>query len=510
MEKQLILIVNFKGQYSMIIARRVREMSVYCEIVGYKEALKKAKELKPSGIIFSGSPNSVLDKNAPKIEKEIFGLNIPILGICYGAQLIADCFDGKVVKGEHGEFGKTKTNFNLNSKLFKNTKEVSDSLMSHTDKIESLPSNFKIIANSKLTKIAAFEDEERKIFATQFHPEVLDTENGTQIFYNFLFNICGCEKNWQLKSYLKTTIEEIKKTVGQKKVLLALSGGVDSCVVAAILNRAIGKNLTAVFVDHGFLRKDEEKEISNYFKGWDFNFIAVDAKDIFLEKIKGIVEPEEKRKIVGETFIEVFEQEAKKIGKIDFFAQGTIYPDIIESGEKNDQKATIKSHHNVGGLPEKMNFKKILEPLKFLFKDEVRKIGESLNLPDFLVKRQPFPGPGLCIRILGEVTKEKLEILKKADFVFRREIEKLPEKPDQYFAVLTNVKSVGVMGDSRSYCYVLALRAVKTTDFMTAQAFDFSISQLMDISKKIVNEVKEINRVVYDVTTKPPATIEFE
>lgn len=510
MEKGIILVVNFKGQYSRIIARRVRELNVYCEIVDFKDAYKKALEKKPIGIIFSGGPSSVFEENAPTVEKEIFSLNIPILGICYGAQLIANMLGGEVKSANKREYGTFKTKFNNDSFLFKGLDECSKTLMSHTDKVTSLPENFKITASSNSTEIAAFEDSGRNIYAVQFHPEVLDTEQGEDIFKNFLFGICGCEQNWKLDDFLKSTINSVKQKVQDKKVLLALSGGVDSCVLAAVLQKAVGKNLTAVFVDHGFMRKNEAEEINSCFKEWDMNFISVDARKIFLEKIKGVVDPEEKRKIIGKTFIEVFEKKAKEIGKVNFFAQGTIYPDIIESGEKDDKKGTIKSHHNVGGLPEKIEFDEILEPFRYLFKDEVRKIGKKLGLKDSLVYRQPFPGPGLAIRIIGEITEEKLNILKDADLIFREEIEKESKKPSQYFAVLLNTKSVGVMGDARSYCYSLALRAVETTDFMTATVFKPSFEVLENIAKRIVNEVQGINRVLYDITTKPPATIEYE
>ena len=416
---------------------------------------------------------------------------------------------GVVEKRIKREYGTIETEFKTDSLLFYGLKSCSKTLMSHNDAVISLPQGFKTIASSKSTEIAAFENSEKKIYATQFHPEVLDTQEGENIFKNFLFKICGCEKNWKIEDFLENTIEFIRKKVQKKRVLLALSGGVDSCVLAAVLQKAIGKNLIAVFVDHGFLRQNESFEINNCFKGWDINFISVDARDVFLEKIKGVVDPEKKRKIVGKTFIDVFQKQARKLGKIEFFAQGTIYPDIIESGEK-DEKSTIKSHHNVGGLPKEIGFEEVLEPFRFLFKDEVRKIGKTLGLPDKLVFRQPFPGPGLCIRIIGEITKEKIRILQEADAIFCEEIEKLEEKPSQFFAVLLNTKSVGVMGDLRSYCYSLALRAVQTKDFMTASIFKIPFDILENISKRIVNEVAGINRVLFDITTKPPATIEFE
>ncbi len=508
--KQIVLVVDFKGQYSRVIARRIRELNVYCEVVNANEAYKIASNIKPYGIILSGGPDSVFEDGALSLDEKIFKLKIPILGICYGAQVIAQKLGGNVLHADNGEYGKTKTEFNLSSLLFKGTKKTSITLMSHSDKIVNLPQGFKVVASSALTKIAAFENADENIYATQFHPEVLDTECGEKIFENFLFNICGCKKNWELGDFISNTISSIKEKVKDKRVLLALSGGVDSCVLAAILNRAIGRQLVCVFVDHGFLRKGESHEIKEYFKNWDMNFVPVDASSTFLNNIKGITDPEEKRKVVGRTFIEVFEKEAKNMGEFYFLAQGTIYPDIIESGINCGKNGVIKSHHNVGGLPEKINFKEILEPFKYLFKDEVRKVGKLLNLPDFIVYRQPFPGPGLCIRIVGEVTAKKLDILRDADYIFRQEVGKLSKKPSQYFAVLLGVKSVGVMGDVRSYCYSLALRAVETIDFMTADVFYIPKSVLDIVCKRIINEVSGINRVLYDITSKPPATIEYE
>ena len=507
---QVVLIVDFKGQYSRVIARRIREFNVYCEVVSAEEAYRKSSVVKPYGIVLSGGPDSVFEDGALDLNVEIFKLGIPILGICYGAQIIAQKLGGKVLHSDSGEYGKTETEFDLSSLLFNGTKKTSITLMSHADSIVSLPKGFRVVASSALTDIAAFENANENIYATQFHPEVLDTEFGGKIFENFLFNICGCKKNWKLGDFVNITINKIKGKVKDRKVLLALSGGVDSCVLAAILNKAIGRQLVCVFVDHGFLRKGESNEIKEYFKEWDMNFVPVDASSTFLNNIKGVTNPEEKRKVVGRTFIEVFEKEAKNIGEFYFLAQGTIYPDIIESGLKGSKNGVIKSHRNVGGLPEKVNFKEILEPFKYLFKDEVRKVGKLLNLPDSIVYRQPFPGPGLCIRIIGEVTAEKLNILRDADYIFRQEVSKLSRKPSQYFAVLLDFKSVGVMGDMRSYCYSLALRAVETVDFMTADVFYIPKSVLDVICKRIVNEVSGINRVLYDITSKPPATIEYE
>lgn len=506
----MILIVDFGGQYNQLIARRVRDMNVYCEVVPYTKAFEKAKEIKPEGIIFTGGPNSVYLEEAPKIEREIFELNIPILGLCYGMQIMAHTLGGKVVKGKEKEFGKTETKVDSSSKLFKDLDEDQITWMSHIDQVVELPSGFEKIAGTKNKKIAAMANVERKLYGMQYHPEVNHTENGLKMLGNFLFNICEAKPSWTMKNYAEKQLKEIREKVGDKKVLLALSGGVDSSVVAALLSKAVGEQLTCIFVDHGLMRKNEGDEVEAAFKDSGMHFIRVDAEKRFLERLKGVVDPEEKRKAIGEEFIRVFEEEGKKIGSVDFLAQGTIYPDIIESGIGD--AAVIKSHHNVGGLPDFVDFEEIIEPLRMLFKDEVRRLGRELGLPDYLVDRQPFPGPGLGIRVIGEVTKEKLDILRDADYIFREEIgkAKLENHPNQYFAVLTNNRSVGVMGDFRTYDYTLALRAVSTTDFMTADWTRIPYEVLDKISVRIVNEVEHINRIVYDITSKPPATIEWE
>lgn len=506
----MIIIADFGGQYNQLIARRVRDMNVYCEVVPYTKALEKAKELKPEGIIFTGGPNSVYLENAPKIEKEIYELGIPVLGLCYGMQIMAHTLGGKVVKGKEKEFGKTETKVDNSSKLFKDLEEDQITWMSHIDQVVELPDGFEKIAGTKNTKIAAMANVERKLYGMQYHPEVNHTEHGLKMLENFLFNICEAKPNWTMKNYAEKQLKEIKEKVGDKKVLLALSGGVDSSVVAALLSKAVGEQLTCIFVDHGLMRKNEGDEVEAAFKDSGMHFIRVDAEKRFLERLKGVVDPEEKRKAIGEEFIRVFEEEGKKIGSVDFLAQGTIYPDIIESGIGD--AAVIKSHHNVGGLPDFVDFKEIIEPLRMLFKDEVRRLGRELDLPEYLVNRQPFPGPGLGIRVIGEVTKEKLDILRDADYIFREEIgkAKLENHPNQYFAVLTNNRSVGVMGDFRTYDYTLALRAVNTTDFMTADWARIPYEVLDKISVRIVNEVEHINRIVYDITSKPPATIEWE
>lgn len=510
MKHQSVLVLDFGGQYNQLIARRIRECNVYCEVHPYFSALEKIKELSPIGIVLTGGPNSVNGKDAPKLPQEVFSMGIPILGICYGAQLMAVTLGGTVSHADDCEYGKTSTAYDSTSPIFEGLPEKGITWMSHTDYISALPHGFKKSAEAGNCPFAAMENNEKKLYAVQFHPEVMHTENGNKILYNFLYNVCEAEGDWEMASFKDLAIEGIRKQVGDKKVLLALSGGVDSSVAAALLSKAVGEQLTCVFVDHGLLRKNEAEQVKEIFSSWNLNFVPVDKKAYFLEKLSGVTEPEEKRKIIGESFIRVFEEEAKKIGKVDFLAQGTIYPDVIESGWGD--AAVIKSHHNVGGLPSVVDFKELIEPLRLLFKDEVRALGTELGLPEDLVYRQPFPGPGLAIRIIGEVTKEKVAILQDADLIFREEIKKagLNREIHQYFAVLTNMRSVGVMGDMRTYDYALALRGVTTDDFMTADFAKIPYDILAKISNRIVNQVKNINRVVYDITTKPPATIEWE
>lgn len=504
----MILVIDFGGQYNQLIARRVRDLNVYCEVVPYTKALEEIKAKSPEGVIFTGGPNSVYAEDAPKIEKEVFEMGIPILGLCYGMQLMAHSLGGEVKESSQREFGKTEFKLEENE-IFKDIPKESIVWMSHVDKVVKLPKGFKIIGSTDNTEIAAMADEERKLYALQFHPEVNHSEYGINMIENFLVNICKVKQEWTMANYAKKTIEDVREQVKDKKVLLALSGGVDSSVVAALLSKAIGDQLTCIFVDHGLMRKNEGDEVEDAFKDSGMNFIRVNAKDRFLGKLKGVRDPEKKRKAIGEEFIRVFEDEAKKIGKVDFLAQGTIYPDIIESGVGD--AAVIKSHHNVGGLPDVVDFTGLIEPLRMLFKDEVRRLGRELGLSDVLVNRQPFPGPGLGIRVIGEVTEEKLEILRDADYIFRQELEKNKvENLSQYFAVLTENRTVGVMGDFRTYDYTLALRAVHTTDFMTAEWVRIPYEVLDKVSVRIINEVGHINRIVYDVTSKPPATIEWE
>lgn len=510
---QLVIVLDFGGQYNQLIARRVRECGVYCEVKSYKTPLDEIRALKPAGIIFTGGPNSVYADGSPLCSKEIFDMGIPILGICYGCHLMTHLLGGTVSSCITAEYGKTETFYDKSSVLFgavSNLPEKAVSWMSHGDYIEKVPKDFKITAHTKDCPAAAMECPERKLYAVQFHPEVNHTEGGLGMIDSFLRNVCGCVGDWTMSNYAKTAVEDIRRKVGNGKVLLALSGGVDSSVAAALLSKAVGDKLTCIFVDHGFMRKNEGDEVENAFKGWGLNFVRVNAKEQFMSKMRGVSDPETKRKIIGEEFIRVFEREAKKIGKVDFLVQGTIYPDIIESGMGD--AAVIKSHHNVGGLPDYVDFKEIIEPLRLLFKDEVRALGRELGLSDVLVDRQPFPGPGLAIRIIGEITDEKLEILQDADYIFREEIAKagLDKEIHQYFAVLTNMRSVGVMGDGRTYDYTLALRGVTTTDFMTADFAKIPYEVLERCAGRIVNEVKSVNRIVYDVTTKPPATIEWE
>ncbi len=509
-DNEKILILDFYGQYNQLIARRVRENNVYSEIVTFDITVEKIKEIAPKGIIFTGGPSSVYSENAPKVDNKIFELGIPILGICYGLQLISQTFGGNVARANRREYGTMPVNIDNTSPLFAGFENVNECLMTHSDFVDKLPAGFKKIAYTDDCPIAGIADDERKIYGIQFHPEVNHTKNGIKIISNFL-DICGCKRTWNMSSFVEESVKALKEKIGDKKALCALSGGVDSSVAAVLLNKAIGKNLTCIFVDHGLLRKNEGDEVEKVFREqYDINLVRVNAKDRFLAKLAGITEPERKRKIIGEEFIRVFEEEAKKIGKVEFLVQGTIYPDVIESGVGKGQ--TIKSHHNVGGLPDYVNFEEIVEPLRDLFKDEVRKTGLELGIPENLVYRQPFPGPGLAIRVIGDITDEKLNILKEADYIFREEIAKagLDRKLNQYFAVLTNLKSVGVMGDERTYDYTLALRAVETSDFMTATWARIPYEILEKVSSRIVNEVKHINRIVYDITSKPPATIEWE
>ena len=508
--EELILIIDFYGQYNQLIARRVRECNVYSEIVPFTTSIDKIKEKNPKGIIFTGGPASVYQENAPKCDPEIFNLGIPILGICYGMQLMTYTLGGTVNRADKREYGTISVKLNNTSKLFKGFENENDCLMSHTDFVEVLPNGFENIGYTTNCPNAAMQNVEKKLYGIQFHPEVNHTKNGTEIIRNFVYNICECQGTWKMSSFAKETVVSLKEKIGDGKALCALSGGVDSSVAASLLSKAIGKNLTCIFVDHGLLRKNEADEVESVFGNSDVNFVRVDARKRFLGKLVGITDPEQKRKIIGEEFIRVFEEEAKKIGTVDYLVQGTIYPDVIESGV--GAGATIKSHHNVGGLPDYVDFKEIVEPLRDLFKDEVRQVGLEMGLPEYLVYRQPFPGPGLAIRIIGDITEEKVSILQDADFIFRDEISKagLDKSINQYFAVLTNLKSVGVMGDERTYDYTLALRAVETTDFMTASFSKIPYDILEIISSKIVNEVNHINRVVYDITNKPPATIEWE
>lgn len=513
MSRELVLVLDFGGQYNQLIARRVRECNVYCEVHPYKLSVEKIREMNPKGIIFTGGPNSVYGENSPLCDKEIFELGIPVLGICYGSQLMSHVLGGSVATAPVSEYGKTEVAVDVESKLFEGVNQSTICWMSHTDYIERAPEGFKIIGHTPVCPVAAMECEDKNLYAVQFHPEVMHTQEGTKMLSNFVYNICNCSGDWKMDSFVEKTIEEIRKKVGNGKALCALSGGVDSSVAAVLLSKAIGKQLTCVFVDHGLLRKNEGDEVEAIFgpEGqYDLNFIRVNAQERFYEALAGVEDPETKRKIIGEEFIRVFEEEAKKIGAVDFLVQGTIYPDIIESGLGDS--AVIKSHHNVGGLPDYVDFKEIIEPLRLLFKDEVRKAGLELNIPEHLVYRQPFPGPGLGIRIIGEVTAEKVRIVQDADAIYREEIAKagLDRSIGQYFAALTNMRSVGVMGDERTYDYAVALRAVTTSDFMTAESADLPWEVLGKVTTRIVNEVNGVNRVMYDCTGKPPATIEFE
>lgn len=513
MSHQTVIVLDFGGQYNQLIARRVRECGVYCEVKPYTTPLAELRAMEPIGFIFTGGPNSVYLDSSPQVDPALFTLGVPVLGICYGCQLMAHTLGGRVTEAQEDsarEYGKTETFYNTGCRLFKGLPENGVSWMSHGDYMEKVPEGFVLAAHSKACPNVAIADEQRGFYGVQFHPEVNHTENGGQMIRNFLYEVCGAKGDWTMGDYKRTAIASIREKVGDGRVLLALSGGVDSSVCAALLAEAVGEQLTCVFVDHGLMRKNEGDEVQAAFQPWAMHFVRVDAEARFLGKLAGITEPERKRKIIGEEFIRVFEEEAKKIGAVDFLAQGTIYPDVIESGAGN--AAVIKSHHNVGGLPDYVDFKEIIEPLRLLFKDEVRQLGRELGLPEYLVSRQPFPGPGLAIRVIGDLTKEKLDTLRDADAIYRQEIANagLDREIGQYFAVLTNTRSVGVMGDGRTYDYTLALRAVTTSDFMTADWARLPYEVLEAASVRIVNEVKGVNRVLYDVTSKPPATVEFE
>ena len=514
MKNETVIVLDFGGQYNQLIARRVRECNVYCEIYSYKKNLEEIKAMNPKGIILTAGPSSAYEADSPTYDKELFELGIPVLGICYGSQLMMHLLGGTVEKAPVREYGKIEVTVDTTSQLFTDISEKTICWMSHNDYISKAAPEFDIIAHTADCPVAAVQNVEKKLYATQFHPEVLHTQEGKKMLSNFVYNVCGCSGDWRMDSFVENSIKAIREKVGDGKVLCALSGGVDSSVAAVMLSKAVGSQLTCVFVDHGLLRKNEGDEVEAIFGpegNYELNFIRVNAQERFYAKLKGVEDPEAKRKIIGEEFIRVFEEEAKKIGAVDFLVQGTIYPDIVESG-LGGESAVIKSHHNVGGLPDYVDFKEIIEPLRDLFKDEVRKAGLELGIPEYLVFRQPFPGPGLGVRIIGEVNAEKVKIVQDADAIYREELEKAGVAKDigQYFAALTNMRSVGCMGDERTYDYAVALRAVTTVDFMTAESAEIPWEVLGKVMNRIVNEVDHVNRVLYDITSKPPGTIEFE